>query len=844
MTAAGVIKARKGYYQKPHPHQEPLMKKNMYTSPLENIQMVAMDKVSGYRIRPGLYELYGATALPGAVNFTLHSHGATSVELLLFHRTENTPYATLKFPESYRIGDVYAMIVFGLNIEDFEYAYRVDGPYAPEKGLIFDKNRILLDPYAKAVTGQSGWGEKPGPDAFYKARVVRNDFDWGTDKNPLIPMDDLIIYELHVRGFTKHASSGVKYPGTFEGLREKIPYLKELGINAVELMPIFEFDEMRDDRFVDGKKLIDYWGYNPISFFAPNTSYAASREYNREGSELKKLIKDLNDNGIECFLDVVFNHTAEQGEGGPFISFKGLDNNVYYILSPDGKYYNFSGCGNTLNCNHPVVQQMILDSLRYWTVTYHIDGFRFDLASILGRNQDGSPMNNPPLLQNLAFDPILANVKLIAEAWDAGGLYQVGTFPAWNRWAEWNGKYRDDMRNFLKGDLSLFKTAADRITGSTDLYDPASRGHKASVNFLNCHDGFTLWDMYTYSRKHNHENGWNNTDGSDDNRSWNCGEEGETDDPRIMFLRRKLAKNAMAVLLMSRGTPMFLAGDEFLNTQYGNNNAYCQDNEVSWLNWHRKRENEDHWNFTKHMIALRRAHPVIRKAYGTVDLENVPDGQERWKSTQGQINSDLLAYGQEKQGRGELATRELRQGCGDLISEELRQESEKKYLPEDLMQQCGGPLSEERNRKYSEAQLSSEQSRKYSEVPLSEEKNRKYSDAPCSENPNRESEFKDIQVMLPEEDSHVLRIMYSGRNADNTDNDFVCLAVNVYWEAQLCRLPELPQGYRWEIAADTSEWYLPGSISSPDTTVYARGSGLKMDRRSVLVFVAVRELRK
>ena len=844
MTAAGVIKARKGYYQKPHPHQEPLMKKNMYTSPLENIQMVAMDKVSGYRIRPGLYELYGATALPGAVNFTLHSHGATSVELLLFHRTENTPYATLKFPESYRIGDVYAMIVFGLNIEDFEYAYRVDGPYAPEKGLIFDKNRILLDPYAKAVTGQSGWGEKPGPDAFYKARVVRNDFDWGTDKNPLIPMDDLIIYELHVRGFTKHASSGVKYPGTFEGLREKIPYLKELGINAVELMPIFEFDEMRDDRFVDGKKLIDYWGYNPISFFAPNTSYAASREYNREGSELKKLIKDLNDNGIECFLDVVFNHTAEQGEGGPFISFKGLDNNVYYILSPDGKYYNFSGCGNTLNCNHPVVQQMILDSLRYWTVTYHIDGFRFDLASILGRNQDGSPMNNPPLLQNLAFDPILANVKLIAEAWDAGGLYQVGTFPAWNRWAEWNGKYRDDMRNFLKGDLSLFKTAADRITGSTDLYDPASRGHKASVNFLNCHDGFTLWDMYTYSRKHNHENGWNNTDGSDDNRSWNCGEEGETDDPRIMFLRRKLAKNAMAVLLMSRGTPMFLAGDEFLNTQYGNNNAYCQDNEVSWLNWHRKRENEDHWNFTKHMIALRRAHPVIRKAYGTVDLENVPDGLERWKSTQGQINSDLLAYGQEKQGRGELATRELRQGCGDLLSEELRQESEKKYLPEDLMQQCGGPLSEERNRKYSEAQLSSEQSRKYSEVPLSEEKNRKYSDAPCSENPNRESEFKDIQVMLPEEDSHVLRIMYSGRNADNTDNDFVCLAVNVYWEAQLCRLPELPQGYRWEIAADTSEWYLPGSISTPGSSVCARGNGLKMDRRSVLVFVAVRELRK
>ena len=596
-------------------------------------------------------------------------------------------------------------------------------------------------------------------------------------------------------------------------------------------MPIFEFDEMRDDRSVDGKQLIDYWGYNPISFFAPNTSYAASREYNREGSELKKLIKELNDNGIECFLDVVYNHTAEQGEGGPFISFKGLDNNVYYILSPDGKYYNFSGCGNTLNCNHPVVQQMILDSLRYWTVTYHIDGFRFDLASILGRNQDGSPMNNPPLLQNLAFDPILANVKLIAEAWDAGGLYQVGTFPAWNRWAEWNGKYRDDMRNFLKGDLSLFKTAADRITGSTDIYDPASRGHKASVNFLNCHDGFTLWDMYTYSRKHNHENGWNNTDGSDDNRSWNCGEEGETDDPRIMFLRRKLAKNAMAVLLMSRGTPMFLAGDEFLNTQYGNNNAYCQDNEVSWLNWHRKRENEDHWNFTKHMIALRRSHPIIRKKYGAVDLENVPDGQRECDSIQGQNHPDVNTHEQEKQGRGDLAAGELGQERGDLTSKELRKRSGKKHLPEELRQQYGGPTSEEQSREYSETQFSGEQSRKYSE-------------APYSENLNRESEFKDIQVMLPEEGSHVLRIMYSGRNADNTDNDFVCLAVNVYWEAQLCRLPELPQGYRWEISADTSEWYLPGSISSPGTTVYARGSGLKMDRRSVLVFVAVRELRK
>ena len=574
--------------------------------------MVAMDKINGFRVRPGLYELNGATALPGAVNFTIHSHGATSVELLLFERKADVPFAALKFPESYRIGDVYAMIVFGLDIENFEYAYRIDGPYDPEKGLIFDRNKVLLDPYAKAVTGQSVWGKKPGDEDFYKARVVRNNFDWGTDKNPLIPMEDLIIYEVHVRGFTKHMSSGVENPGTFDGLREKIPYLKDLGVNVVELMPIFEFDEMCDDRIVDGQQLIDYWGYNPISFFAPNTSYAAGREYNREGAELKRLIKELNDNGIECFLDVVYNHTAERGEGGPFISFKGIDNNIYYILTPDGKYYNFSGCGNTLNCNHPVVQQMILDSLRYWTVTYHIDGFRFDLASILGRNQDGTPMNNPPLLQNLAFDPILADVKLIAEAWDAGGLYQVGTFPAWHRWAEWNGKYRDDMRNFLKGDLSLIETAAKRIAGSTDIYDPESRGNTASVNFLNCHDGFTLWDMYTYSRKHNKANGWNDTDGSDDNRSWNCGAEGETGNPKIVALRKKLAKNAMAVLLMSRGIPMFLAGDEFLNTQFGNNNAYCQDNEIAWLDWNDMEKNADIFRYFKQMIKFRRQHKVLR----------------------------------------------------------------------------------------------------------------------------------------------------------------------------------------------------------------------------------------
>ena len=532
----------------------------------ERFHLRPIDEINGFKVRPGLYEQNGATAIPSGVNFTVPTNSGTSVELLLFRNREDEPYAIIPFPKNYRIGNVYSMIVFDLNIEDFEYAYRVDGPYDKEKGLIFDKNRILLDMYAKSVTGQSEWGKKLSSKSFYKARVVRNDFDWGSEPNPNIGLEDLVIYEMHVRGCTKDASSGVKYPGTFAGVMEKIPYLKDLGVNAVELMPIFEFDEIKDNRKYNDEILVDYWGYNPISFFAPNTSYAAKTEDNSSGTELKKLIKRLHDNGIECLLDVVFNHTAEGNELGPSISFKGFDNNVYYMLTPRGEYYNFSGCGNTLNCNHPVVRHMILECLRYWVTDYHVDGFRFDLASILGRNEDGSPMSNAPLLQNLAYDQILADVKLIAEAWDAGGLYQVGTFPSWNRWAEWNGKYRDDMRDFLKGDIGLMPVAARRISGSKDIYNPEHRGDNASVNFLNCHDGFTLWDMYCYNRKHNEANGWNNTDGADDNRSWNCGWEGETDNEYINKLRYRLCKNAMTTLLMSRGTPMFLAGDEFLNT--------------------------------------------------------------------------------------------------------------------------------------------------------------------------------------------------------------------------------------------------------------------------------------
>ena len=581
------------------------------------IHLVPLNYIDGFAVRPGFYEINGATAIPGGVNFTVHSHGAASIELLLFHREASEPYAVLPFPQHYRIGNVYSMIVFKLNIEEFEYAYRVDGPYEPEKGKIFDKSKYLLDPYAKAVTGQSKWGYTAPRGQHYKARVVKDDFDWGDMKPPLIPMEDLIIYELHVRGFTMDSSSAVRCRGTFAGLMEKLPYLRQLGVNAVELMPIFEFDEMQDYREVDGQKLYNYWGYSTVSFFAPNTSYAASTEFNREGRELKDLIRACHQEGMEVYLDVVFNHTAEGNEKGPFFSFKGFDNNIYYLLAPDGKYYNFSGCGNTLNCNHPIVHQMIMDCLRYWVTTYRVDGFRFDLASILGRNEDGSPMNKPPLLQAMAFDPILGDVKLIAEAWDAGGLYQVGSFPSWNRWAEWNGRYRDDVRRYLKGDDGCAHAAALRLVGSQDMYAIDSRKN-ASVNFITCHDGFTLWDLFSYNEKHNLKNGWDNTDGANDNNSWNCGVEGETEDPGINALRRRMCRNAFTLLMCSRGIPMFLAGDEFCNTQFGNNNAYCQDNITSWLDWRKLIENRDMFQFFQYMIRFRKEHRVLRA--------NVSDG--------------------------------------------------------------------------------------------------------------------------------------------------------------------------------------------------------------------------
>lgn len=580
-----------------------------------NTGLLPLDVVEGFKIRPGFFRMYGACVASNGVSFTINSHGATRCTLLLFKPQAPKPYARIPFPDSYRIGDTYSMLVYDIKPDEFEYAFSFDGPYEPAKGLLFNEENVLLDPYSRAVTGQRKWGEKPegGKDFEYRARVVKSSFDWGNIKQLEQPFEDLVIYETHVRGYTKDKSSGVSAPGTFAGLKDKIPYLKDLGINAVELMPIFEFDEMESARVVDGVQLYNYWGYNTVSFFSPNTSYAFNEEHNHEGDELKSLIKALKENGIEVILDVVFNHTAEGNEMGPCFSFKGIDNNVYYMLTPDAHYYNFSGCGNVMNCNHPVVRSFIIDCLRHWAIEYRVDGFRFDLASILGRDQNGAPMANPPILESLAFDPVLGKMKLIAEAWDAGGLYQVGSFPSWNRWAEWNGRYRDDMRSFLKGDDGMAGNAITRITGSRDLYSPESRGHKASVNFMTCHDGFTLYDLYSYNEKHNEKNGWNNTDGDNNGHSWNCGAEGETDDPNVNGLRRRLIKNAFAALLCSRGPAMFFAGDEFCNTQFGNNNAYCQDNIISWLDWSRLEEFKEIHDFVRHMIQFRKEHPILRK---------------------------------------------------------------------------------------------------------------------------------------------------------------------------------------------------------------------------------------
>ncbi|WP_407779908.1 glycogen debranching protein [Actinophytocola sp.] len=580
------------------------------SQPLGRIDAYPTHRIAGLPVRPGRPVPFGATLVPGGVNFSVYSNNATGITLVLYRPGEAESWAELEFPDSFRTGGVYAMTVFGLDPEAVEYCYRAHGPFKPDEGDWFDARQALIDPYGTMLSGRERWGAPGGP---WRSRIAPADFDWEDDRPLRIPQEDLVVYELHVRGFTAHPSSGVNAPGMFAGLVEKIGYLASLGVNCVELMPVFEFDE-RDNTRTDpttGSPLFDFWGYNTVGFFAPKAGYAATGQHGMQADELKNTVKQLHRAGIEVVLDVVFNHTAEGNQLGPTLSFRGLDNRVYYMLTPDRHYYNFSGTGNTLNCNHPVVRGFVLDCLRYWVAEYHVDGFRFDLAAILGRSQDGAPLANPPLLEALAHDPVLRDCKLIAEAWDAGGLFQVGSFPAYQRWAEWNGRYRDALRRFLKGDVGATAEMATRYVGSPDLY--TGRGTVASVNFVTAHDGFTLHDLVSYHHKHNEANGEDNQDGEHDNHSWNCGHEGPTENHHVLALRGRQMRNALLMLLTSHGIPMLLAGDEMARTQRGNNNAYCHDGELSWVDWSLADSNADLVRFTRDVIAFRRAHPCLRR---------------------------------------------------------------------------------------------------------------------------------------------------------------------------------------------------------------------------------------
>jgi isoamylase len=568
----------------------------------------------GYKFRKGRTLPFGASVVPNGVNFSIYSSSATACSFVLFRNGQLEPEVEIKFPTDFRVGDVYSMIIFDLDLEDMEYGYRFDGPADTAAGHRFDWSKIICDPYARAISGRDQWGEPPDWSNVYpyRARLAFNDFDWENDCPLERPLTQLVIYEMHVRGFTSHPSSGSSAPGTFAGMREKIPYLKELGINCVELLPIFEFDEYDNSRRhpESGASLLNYWGYSPVGFFAPKAGYAATGKMSMQIEELKALIKALHAEGIEVILDVVFNHTAEGDHRGPTISFKGIDNRTFYLLTAKGDYHNFSGCGNSLNANHPVVVNLILDCIRYWVSEYHIDGFRFDEASALCRGQNGAPLANPPLLEALSHDPVLSKCKLIAEAWDAGGLNQVGSFPHYGRWAEWNGNYRDCVRSFLRGDTHQVARIAQCILGSPDLY--YHRGPSASINFVTCHDGFTLRDLVSYNHKHNDINGENNLDGSDANYSSNFGHEGPTTDMAIEALRLRVIKNAFCILLLSRGVPMILMGDELGRTQNGNNNAYCHDDPENWMDWALLEPYSELFRFASKMIRFRTEHTVLQ----------------------------------------------------------------------------------------------------------------------------------------------------------------------------------------------------------------------------------------
>ncbi|OGF99345.1 MAG: glycogen debranching enzyme GlgX [Candidatus Glassbacteria bacterium GWA2_58_10] len=594
-------------------------------------------------VSPGHPLPLGATLVPGGCRLSLFSRHATAVWLQLYEspRDDEPSKEIALDPALNRTGDIWHIQLNG-DCSRLLYLWRVDGPDEPSQGHRFDPRSPLLDPCARAVAGEYRWESRQDPASGGKRQrrfrnlppkclAPGNDFDWGGIHRPHIPLEDSIIYELHVRGFTRHPSSGVKNPGTFPGLIEKIGYLKELGVTAVELLPVHEFNEnemiLRNP--LTGEKLRNYWGYSPVLFYAPKSGYAAGEAL--EGApvrEFKAMVKAFHEARIEVILDVVFNHTAEGNASGPTLNFRGLDNAIYYILDDKDRsiYLNYSGCGNTLNCNHPVVRGFIRNCLRYWVTEMKVDGFRFDLASILGRDRDGKMLVNPPLVESIAEDPILRHVKIIAEAWDAGGAYQVGSFPG-KRWSEWNGKYRDDVRRFWRSEPFSRNALASRITGSSDIYVSSGKLPANSINFITSHDGFTLNDLVSYVEKHNEANGEGNRDGDNNNLSLNCGVEGPSADPAVEGLRQRLIRSFLATLFLSQGVPMILSGDEGRRTQQGNNNAYCQDNEISWLDWGRLEENRDLVEFTRRLIAFRKAHPVFRRKSFFSGLDHDNDGR-------------------------------------------------------------------------------------------------------------------------------------------------------------------------------------------------------------------------
>ena len=593
----------------------------------------------------------GAQEQGWGVNFVLFSRHATAVRLEFYQHPEDfSPTRIIQFdPVRHRTGDIWHVWVRGISAGQL-YGYRVEGPYLPEEGHRFNPQKLLLDPYARAIAGVKDWdfSAAHGYDSSSrltdlsvstvdnagttpKCIVTHDDFDWGTDTPLKHSASEAVVYELHVRGFTIHPNSGVTHPGTFAGLIERIPYFQDLGVTAIELMPVLEFNENESQLLnpITGEKLKNYWGYNPVAFFAPKQSYCIGRPHGQHIQEFREMVKAFHSAGIEVFLDIVLNHTAENDELGPTISLRGLENSIFYMLQENRRYYrDFTGVGNTLNANHPVVRELVTSVLRYWVMHMHVDGFRFDLASVLGRDEQGNILRDAPLLEDVAEDPILRDVKIIAEAWDAGGAYQVGSFST-KRWTEWNGRFRDDVRRFWIGDEGMSGSFASRICGSSDLYERSGKGPASSLNFVTCHDGFTLNDLVSYKQKDNIENGELNRDGSDANYSDNCGVEGPSQDPAVEKMRIRLIKNFLLTLFVSRGVPMLLGGDEFRRTQRGNNNAYCQDNQVSWFDWSLLEKHKEIHRFTRGMIAFRRAHPVLRKEkfYTDEDIKwFAPDG--------------------------------------------------------------------------------------------------------------------------------------------------------------------------------------------------------------------------